>query len=771
MKAHFAPTIRRHSRSYKRVSTFLATLVVCATVTAVFFYQRAQADTTFLVEEFNYAAGSLPAVSSAAWVAFSGTTSPQVSAGSLSYPGYPGTAGNKVDIVTTGGEDDYRQFATQGVGTTTYATFLVNVANTTGLAANASTTGDYFAGFLPSTSVTFLVARVSIRTGSLAGTFQLGLRASSTNATTSFSLTDLTPGTTYLVVISYNVVAGNSNDPVNMWINPTLGGVEPAPTLTQTTATVTDNVDTARFFLRQGANSGNVSFDNIRIADTWVRATSIAPLAVSIPHVTGPTTSIITVPITVGDLTGEGVKAYDLQVTFNPAIVIPDGTPFDTAGTRSSTMLITPNAMNPGHLIISAFQATDISGSGTLINLRFMIVGAPGQFTPTVFEDYTDPGTIFHPGFRFNAGTPTAVPTNGSIHVNGPTAASAKISGQIVTPDGQPLGGATVTVTGGAGTVRAITNSNGFYRVENLEAGGFYTVTPSRANFVFAPANRSFSLVGDRTDAVFTGMPINPGSNPLESPEFFVRQQYLDFLSREPDRGGLEYWSAQLRACGNDAYCIETRRLDISAAFFIAQEFQDSGLYIYDVYEGALGRRPDYAEYAVDRRSVVGGPRLEEDKAAFAASFVERAEFNAQYPLTMSDEVFVDALLRTAQQSSGIDLSDARAALINLYNTGATATESRSLVLRSVAEGSRFKETQYNPAFVLMEYYGYLGRNPDLEGYDFWLTVLNSGDGNNYRGMVCSFITSAEYQHRFSSVVTRSNAECGRIAPPVSRPQ
>jgi hypothetical protein len=140
---------------------------------------------------------------------------------------------------------------------------------------------------------------------------------------------------------------------------------------------------------------------------------------------------------------------------------------------------------------------------------------------------------------------------------------------------------------------------------------------------------------------------------------------------------------------------------------------------------------------------------------------VTRAEFNTQYPLTINDEVFVDVLLRTAQQSSGVDLSSERGNLVNLYNSGTSVTESRSLVLRSVAEGSRFKQTQYNPAFVLMEYYGYLGRNPDRTGYDFWLNVLNNGERNNYRGMVCSFITSAEYQKRFSSVVTHSNAECG----------
>ena len=63
-------------------------------------------------------------------------------------------------------------------------------------------------------------------------------------------------------------------------------------------------------------------------------------------------------------------------------------------------------------------------------------------------------------------------------------------------------------------------------------------------------------------------------------------------------------------------------------------------------------------------------------------------------------------------------------------------------------------------------YFAYLRRDADTDGYRFWLNVLNesgtNGDPVNYRGMVCSFITSAEYQRRFSSVVTHSNAECGR---------
>jgi hypothetical protein len=63
---------------------------------------------------------------------------------------------------------------------------------------------------------------------------------------------------------------------------------------------------------------------------------------------------------------------------------------------------------------------------------------------------------------------------------------------------------------------------------------------------------------------------------------------------------------------------------------------------------------------------------------------------------------------------------------------------------------------------VQMEYFGYLRRDTDADGYRFWLDVLNNRDAGNYRGMVCSFLTSTEYQRRFGTVVTRSNSECGR---------
>jgi hypothetical protein len=84
-------------------------------------------------------------------------------------------------------------------------------------------------------------------------------------------------------------------------------------------------------------------------------------------------------------------------------------------------------------------------------------------------------------------------------------------------------------------------------------------------------------------------------------------------------------------------------------------------------------------------------------------------------------------------------------------------------VLRAVTERSEFKSAVYNPAFVLMEYFAYLRRSAEPDGFAFWLNVLNTSDAQNYRGMVCSFLTSTEYQHRFGAVVTRSNAECSGL--------
>jgi len=344
---------------------------------------------------------------------------------------------------------------------------------------------------------------------------------------------------------------------------------------------------------------------------------------------------------------------------------------------------------------------------------------------------------------------------------NSPTASSGTISGRIADGSGTAVSGAVVNLSGNQ-THKTITDANGNYKFDNVEVNGFYTVTPSRANFTFSPAQRSFSLVGDHTDAAFTGSSTGDSTNPLDTPEYFVRQQYVDILGREPDDGGFNYWSDQINACNSDAACIRSRRVGVAAAFFIENEFKQTGSFIYDVYSGALGRRPGFAEYSADHQQVIGGPNLDAEKSAFAVSFVQRPEFVAKYQSITTAESFVGALLQTVEQSSGVDLNSQRDVLIADYHNGADLNQSRALVVSDIAANSSFNQAQYNKAFVLSEYFGYLQRNPDTGGYDFWLNVISNREVGNYRGMVCAFITSTEYQQRFSSVISHNNGECGQ---------
>jgi hypothetical protein len=339
-----------------------------------------------------------------------------------------------------------------------------------------------------------------------------------------------------------------------------------------------------------------------------------------------------------------------------------------------------------------------------------------------------------------------------------PTTSNGVVTGRITDASGAPVAGAIVNLSGSQSR-KLITDANGNYQFDNVDTTGFYTVTPARTNYSFSPASRSFSQEGNKTEAAFTGTSLGDSANPLDTPEYFVRQEYVDILGREPDEAGFNFWSDKIIACGVDAGCLSTQRTDVAAAFFISQEFQVSGSFLYDVYAGALGRKPAYTEYAVDRQQVVGGEALDLEKAAFAQSFVQRAEFMTKYQNAVTAEGFVDALLASVQ-SSGVNLSGERSNLLGAYNGGADLTQSRAAVVRTMADNAAFKQAQYNQAFVLTEYFGYLQRDAENGGYTFWVGVLNSG--SNYRGMVCSFITSTEYQNRFSQIVSRSNSDCGQ---------
>jgi glucose/arabinose dehydrogenase len=252
-----------------------------------------------------------------------------------------------------------------------------------------------------------------------------------------------------------------------------------------------------------------------------------------------------------------------------------------------------------------------------------------------------------------------------------------------------------------------------------------------------------------------------PSTNPADLASFFVRQHYADFLHREPDAGGLDYWSNQINLCGTDAQCIHNRRIDVSAAFFVEAEFQNTGFFVVRSYRASLGRRPTFIEFMTDRTRLQDGANLNTEKVAYANDFVQRSEFISLYPLSQTGPQFVDALIARVNSTSGLNLSGKSGELNDEYTAGTNQTDSRARVLIRLIEYPEYRQVEFNPAFVLAQYFGYLRRDPDETGYQFWLNVLNNQVPNNHRAMVCAFLTSTEYQTRFSSVVTRNNNQCG----------
>jgi hypothetical protein len=251
---------------------------------------------------------------------------------------------------------------------------------------------------------------------------------------------------------------------------------------------------------------------------------------------------------------------------------------------------------------------------------------------------------------------------------------------------------------------------------------------------------------------------ITSPTNPLENPQIFIHQQYFDFLDREPDQGGFDYWTHEITKCGTDPVCTHLRRVGISGYFFISPEFQDSGYFIYRFYKGTLGRQPNYDEFTKDHAQVIaqvvnGNAVLDAQKKAFADAWVQRPLFLSGYPATMSNSDFVNKLFDTAQLSP---FATERQQQIAAMNGGKT----RSQVIQDLIEIQSFKDREFYPAFVRMEYFGYLRRDPDPPGEAFWVDVLTNRMPGNYNWMVCEFVTSPEYQFRFGGAVNRTNQDC-----------
>jgi uncharacterized protein (TIGR03118 family) len=467
-----------------------------------------------------------------------------------------------------------------------------------------------------------------------------------------------------------------------------------------------------------------------------------------------------------------------------------------------------------------------------------------------------------------------------------------------------------------AKTVRILITDDNF--VEGNEVVNLALTNPTGPGVGLGSPNQALLTINEN-DAVA------PTANPIDTASFFVRQHYLDFLNREPDLAGLNFWTNNITSCGGNAPCIEVARINTSGAFFLSTEFQRTGLLSYLTNRAAFGTSALgspaavlYGQFEKETQQLqkdltFGTPtfdaQLEANKVAYFNDFVTRPDFAAKYPSTLSNADYVDNLLTTANltpsetrlfvasltnaqevpptvptlsgggarpASSGtakfqfnsaqtamtftatinnIDVTGTQTAdtndnlvaahihagaavvpgvngsvvwgffgapfndnnpndsvntpfssgvggtfsgkwdapegngttlaaqltnlrtghaYINFHTTQFgggeirgnipaenafrdslvaglnAATLTRAQVLRAIAEQEELQNREFNTAFVAMQYFGYLRRDPDTAGFNFWLNKLNAANGNFIQAeMVKAFIASSEYRQRF----------------------
>jgi outer membrane protein assembly factor BamB len=271
-----------------------------------------------------------------------------------------------------------------------------------------------------------------------------------------------------------------------------------------------------------------------------------------------------------------------------------------------------------------------------------------------------------------------------------------------------------------------------------------------------------------------------PGQNQIDQAQYFVHQHYLDFLNREPDQSGLDFWTNEITSCGSDQACIQLKRINVSAAFYLSIEFQQTGYFVERIYQAAYGDATGNStlggahqlhlpivrlnEFLPDMQQIGEGvivgqgdwqQQLEYNKNVFAEQFGLRSRFDAAYPTTLTPTQFVNRLFaNTGVTPTQADLATA----IGEFGTDQDTRDAVAVgrALRDVAENPTLIQQETSRAFVLMQYMGYLRRNPndqpdsDYSGYEFWLTKLNQFNGNFVNAeMVKAFISSGEYRQRF----------------------
>ena len=597
--------------------------------------------------------------------------------------------------------------------------------------------------------------------------------------------------------------------------------------------TVSENAGTATVTVnRVGGSAGATSVNFVITGNTASSGGDFSPASATLNFADGETSKDVTVTIVNDDINerdefanlflntvnGTGALGTPTVATLNitnddplPSIAIDDVNVTEgDSGTKLATFTVTRTGLTDRAV---TFTARTVDGTANSVEDYVPVVNTVFQLGPNVSSTAVSVSvfgdTIVEPDKSFSVLLTS--PSNATISRAQGTAV-VRDNDTTTGPPTVQLGAREFKASEGAGLVAVTVTRSGdsssptsvTYTTTSPSAAGSaserrdYTLSLGTLRFAAGETSKTVNIFvaddtlveGDETLQVVLGTPTGgaalgtPSSstvrildddaaasqtNPVDDTTFFVRQHYRDFLNRDPDASGLAFWTNEIEQCGADAQCREVKRVNVSAAFFLSIEFQETGYLVYLLHKAAFnsGERLALRTFLADTQAIGEGvvvgtenwpARLEANRATFLEGFVQRTPFLSLYPTTMTAAQYVDALNANTgdplNPAAGGALTPAeRDALVADLASGA---RSRAQVLRAVAENREYKRRQFNKAFVLMQYVGYLRRGPNetpdttFDGYNFWLGKLNDFQGNYINAeMVKAFLSAAEYRQRF----------------------
>ncbi|MBV9927256.1 MAG: VCBS repeat-containing protein [Acidobacteria bacterium] len=489
----------------------------------------------------------------------------------------------------------------------------------------------------------------------------------------------------------------------------------------------------------------------------------------------------------VADLNGDGkldlaVANYSFGSPNAPvSVLLGDGAGNFGAPTQYATGAADASDVAPGDFNGDGRVDLLVSNSGGSSVSLLLGDGAGAFGAPTNFTVGSSPRAVRVGDFDgdgkldaavANYGTPGAASSTVSVLIGNGAGGFAAPVNVTTGPELQQL---TAADLNGDGKLDLVTSSTSFEMLV-LQGDGAGNFSPAQTVPVSYNALAPGDVNGDGSQDILTvgtnqlTVLLNGcgagATNPVNDSAFFVRQHYLDFLSREPDTNGFNFWVGEIESCGASAQCREVKRINVSAAFFLSIEFQQTGYLAYRAHKVAFGnlagkpvpitREEMLADMRVIGKDVIVNTegwelRLEQNKQTYFEQFVASPRFASLYPQSLTPEQFVDAL--NANSNGALSQAERDALVADLKNNAKT----RAQVVRAVTEDADLTRAEFNKAFVLMEYFGYLRRDPDalpdtdFTGYNFWLTKLNQFNGDYIAAeMVKAFITSTEYINRFA---------------------